>query len=62
MERDGSQNGKTLIQGRVTYIDPSLGVLLRPEWAALAMSASTVTVTLNALLLHLGRQYPGPDY
>jgi multidrug efflux pump subunit AcrA (membrane-fusion protein) len=22
MERDGSQNGKTLIQGRVTYIDP----------------------------------------
>jgi len=31
---------------------PSLGVLLRPEWAALAMSASTVTVTLNALLLN----------
>ena len=30
---------------------PSLGVLLRPEWAALAMSASTVTVTLNALTL-----------
>lgn len=28
------------------------GVLLRPEWAALAMSASTVTVTLNALLLN----------
>jgi hypothetical protein len=24
--------------------------LLRPEWAALAMSASTVTVTINALL------------
>ena len=31
---------------------PSLGVLLRPEWAALAMSASTVTVTINALLLN----------
>jgi Cu2+-exporting ATPase len=31
---------------------PWTGVLLRPEWAALAMSASTVTVTLNALLLN----------
>ena len=31
---------------------PSLGLLLRPEWAALAMSASTVTVTINALLLN----------
>lgn len=31
---------------------PSLGLLLRPEWAALAMSASTVTVTFNALLLN----------
>lgn len=31
---------------------PSLGLLLRPEWSALAMSASTVTVTLNALLLN----------
>jgi Cu2+-exporting ATPase len=31
---------------------PALGVLLRPEWAALAMSASTVTVTLNALMLN----------
>jgi Cu2+-exporting ATPase len=30
---------------------PSLGVLLRPEWSALLMSASTVIVTLNALLL-----------
>jgi Cu2+-exporting ATPase len=30
----------------------SLGLLLRPEWAALAMSASTVTVTFNALLLN----------
>jgi Cu2+-exporting ATPase len=30
---------------------PSLGVLLKPAWAALAMSASTVTVTVNALLL-----------
>ncbi len=30
---------------------PSLGILLRPEWAALLMSASTVIVTLNALLL-----------
>jgi Cu2+-exporting ATPase len=32
---------------------PSFGLLLRPEWSALAMSASTVTVTLNAL--HLNR-------
>ena len=31
---------------------PSFGVLLRPEWSALAMSASTVTVTINALLLN----------
>ena len=30
---------------------PSLGVLLRPEWAALLMSASTIIVTFNALLL-----------
>ncbi len=30
---------------------PSLGILLKPAWAALAMSASTLTVTLNALLL-----------
>jgi len=30
---------------------PSLGMLLQPAWAALAMSASTVTVTVNALLL-----------
>src|SRR5262249_13489003 len=30
---------------------PSLGILLKPAWAALAMSASTVTVTFNALLL-----------
>ncbi len=35
---------------------PSLGILLKPAWAALAMSASTVTVTVNALLLRpLGR-------
>jgi Cu2+-exporting ATPase len=34
---------------------PALGVLLRPEWAALAMSASTVTVTLNALTLSRAR-------
>jgi Cu2+-exporting ATPase len=32
---------------------PSLGILLKPAWAALAMSASTVTVTVNALLLRL---------
>ncbi|MGH7379538.1 MAG: heavy metal translocating P-type ATPase [Candidatus Methylomirabilales bacterium] len=31
---------------------PSFGILLRPEWAALLMSASTVIVTLNALLLN----------
>jgi len=30
---------------------PSLGILFKPAWAALAMSASTVTVTVNALLL-----------
>jgi P-type Cu2+ transporter len=32
---------------------PSLGVLLRPEWAALLMSASTIIVTFNALALNL---------
>jgi len=31
---------------------PSLGILLRPEWAALLMSASTLIVTANALLLN----------
>lgn len=30
----------------------SLGILLKPEFAALAMSASTITVTFNALLLN----------
>lgn len=30
---------------------PSFGIMLRPEWAAIAMSASTVTVTINAMLL-----------
>jgi Cu2+-exporting ATPase len=34
---------------------PSFGLLLRPPWAALAMNASTVTVTLNALLLNRAR-------
>ena len=31
---------------------PSFGILLRPEWAALLMSASTVIVTVNALLIN----------
>ncbi|GGO33858.1 heavy metal translocating P-type ATPase [Deinococcus humi] len=31
---------------------PSYGILLRPEWAALLMSASTVIVTVNALMLN----------
>ena len=30
---------------------PSLGIVLRPEWAALLMSASSVIVVFNALLL-----------
>lgn len=34
---------------------PSLGILLRPEWAALLMSTSTVIVTINALLLRGSR-------
>ncbi len=35
---------------------PAFGILLKPAWAALAMNASTLTVTLNALLLPpLGR-------
>lgn len=37
------------IAGGLLYT--SLGVLLRPEWAALAMAASTITVTINALIL-----------
>jgi Cu2+-exporting ATPase len=32
-------------------LNPSLGLLLRPEWSALLMSASTIIVTFNALLL-----------
>ena len=43
---------------------PSSGLLLRPEWAALAMSVSTVTVTVNALLLNrlrLAKGGAGPD-
>ena len=31
---------------------PAFGILLRPEWAALLMSASTVIVTVNALLIN----------
>ncbi len=31
---------------------PAYGILLRPEWAALLMSASTLIVTFNALLLN----------
>jgi P-type Cu2+ transporter len=31
---------------------PSFGILLRPEWAALLMSASTVIVTVNALMIN----------
>ena len=38
------------VAGGILY--PSLGVLLAPEWAALLMSISTVTVTLNALSLN----------
>lgn len=39
-----------LIAAGVLY--PSLGIQLRPEWAALLMSASTIIVTVNALLLN----------
>jgi len=41
------------IAGGLLYT--SLGILLRPEWAALAMAASTITVTLNALSLRRTR-------
>lgn len=41
------------IAGGLLYT--SLGILLRPEWAALAMAASTITVTLNALALRRTR-------
>ncbi|KQR35122.1 ATPase P [Deinococcus sp. Leaf326] len=34
---------------------PAYGILLRPEWAALLMSVSTLIVTGNALLLNRGR-------
>ncbi|MEW6421961.1 MAG: HAD-IC family P-type ATPase, partial [Deinococcota bacterium] len=43
---------------------PAYGILLRPEWAALLMSASTVIVTVNALLLNrvrLGRHPARPQ-
>ncbi len=36
-------------RGRCTRPNP---ILLRPEWAALLMSASSVIVTVNALLLN----------
>ena len=39
------------IAGGLLYT--TFGVLLRPEWAALAMAASTITVTLNAIALNL---------
>ncbi|GAA1408829.1 HAD-IC family P-type ATPase [Catellatospora coxensis] len=39
---------------------PSLGLLLRPEWAALLMSASTIIVTFNALLLRRHRPAASP--
>ncbi|MEV7286349.1 heavy metal translocating P-type ATPase [Streptomyces sp. NPDC093252] len=41
---------------------PSLGLVLRPEWAALLMSASTIIVTFNALLLRRldPRRHPAP--
>lgn len=38
------------IAGGALY--PSLKVLLAPEWAALLMSVSTITVTFNALMLN----------
>ncbi len=44
------------VAGGILY--PSLHVLLAPEWAALLMSASTISVTANALMinrLHLVR-------
>jgi Cu2+-exporting ATPase len=37
---------------------PSLGLMLRPEFGALAMSASSITVVSNALLLR--REVPAP--
>ncbi|GGN42536.1 heavy metal translocating P-type ATPase [Deinococcus daejeonensis] len=39
---------------------PAYGILLRPEWAALLMSASTVIVTVNALLLNRVRLTSAP--
>jgi NADP-dependent 3-hydroxy acid dehydrogenase YdfG len=36
---------------KVNQYGVSYGILLRPEWAALLMSASTVIVTVNALLI-----------
>ena len=32
-------------------LSPAYGILLRPKWATLLMSASTVIVTVNALLI-----------
>ncbi|HEX7042300.1 MAG TPA: HAD-IC family P-type ATPase, partial [Patescibacteria group bacterium] len=37
------------LAGGILY--PSFGILLRPEWAALLMSASSIIVVFNALLL-----------
>ena len=39
---------------------PRFGIQLRPEWAALLMSASTVIVTINALMINRFRM-SAPD-
>jgi len=39
---------------------PAYHLLLRPEWAALLMSASTVIVTVNALLNRWRYAHPAP--
>ncbi|GGB77089.1 heavy metal translocating P-type ATPase [Deinococcus soli (ex Cha et al. 2016)] len=39
---------------------PAYGILLRPEWAALLMSASTVIVTVNALMFNRVRLQTAP--
>jgi len=41
---------------------PWFGLLLRPEWSAVAMSASTFTVTLNALLINRVRLKTGSGF
>jgi Cu2+-exporting ATPase len=41
---------------------PSAGIELRPEWSALLMSASSIIVATNAVLLKRAESKPGAPH